>query len=283
MRWFRRGLEATQVDRQKLEAMPDGLWTKCLKCNEILFNRDLEKNLKVCPKCGYHFRLSAQERLASLIDPGSFIEYDAALVSVDPLGFPEYPAKLERDRAKTGLLEAAITGEGTIEGLQTVIGITDSGFLMGSMGSAVGEKIARAMEAAAEKRLPIITICGSGGGARMHEGLLSLMQMAKTTAAASRLQQAGVLFISILTDPSMAGVLASWASVGDIIIAEPGAMIGFTGQRVSKQAQVIKLPPDFQLAEFQLAHGMVDMVVQRNDLKSTLVRLISLFHGENGL
>ncbi len=282
MTWFRRRLKASHTAHQKLEAVPDGLWTKCLKCTEIIFNRDLEKSLKVCPKCGYHFRLSARVRLAGLIDPDTFVEYDAKVVSGDPLGFPEYPAKLARDRAKVGMPEAVVTGEGRIEGLPAAVGITDSGFLMGSMGSAVGEKLARAMEAAASKGLPLVAVCGSGGGARMHEGLFSLMQMAKTTAAAARLHQAGCLFVSVLTDPSMAGVLASWASVGDIIIAEPGALIGFTGQRVSRQAQVIDIPEDFQLSEFQRDHGMVDMVVARGDLKPTLARLISFFHGEKG-
>lgn len=255
-------------------AVPDGIAVKCEECASILLKADWEASLRVCPKCGYHSRLSAAERIDLLCDEGSREEWDADVVSSDPLDFPEYKQKIARDAEKTGLPEAAVTGRASIDERECAIAITDSRFLMGSMGSAVGEKIARAIEKATVGRIPVLTICGSGGGARMHEGILSLMQMAKTSAALARHSQAGLLHISILTDPSMAGVLASFASLGDIVIAEPGAMIGFAGGRVSAQAQVVDVPKDFQTAQFQLESGMVDMVVHRRDLRETVARLL---------
>jgi acetyl-CoA carboxylase carboxyl transferase subunit beta len=255
--------------------VPEGIVTKCPKCRAMLLCADWLRNLRVCPKCDYHFRLSGPERIELLFDPGSFEEFDSALTSADPLGFPEYPEKLKRDAAATGLASAVITGRGLVESIAAVAAVTDSRFLMGSMDSAVGEKVTRAVERATAEGLPVVTVCGTGGGARMHEGILSLMQMAKTSGALARHGAAGLLHISILTDPSMAGVLASWASLGDVILAEPGAMIGFAGLRVSKQAQVLKIPKDFQTSEFQQRHGMVDKVVHRRDLKTLLAFLLA--------
>jgi acetyl-CoA carboxylase carboxyl transferase subunit beta len=260
-------------------AVPDGIAVKCEECSSILLKDEWEAALKVCPKCGHHSRLSAQERIRLLCDEGSFQEWDREVVSSDPLGFPEYRAKLERDAQRTGLAEAAVTGRAAIGAVPCAIAITDSRFLMGSMGSAVGEKVTRAIERATQDQVSVLTICGSGGGARMHEGILSLMQMAKTTAALARHSQRHLLHLSLLTDPSMAGVLASFASVGDIVIAEPGAMIGFAGGRVSAQAQVVDVPKDFQTSEFQLRSGMIDMVVHRRDLRDTIIRILNYLAG----
>jgi acetyl-CoA carboxylase carboxyl transferase subunit beta len=255
--------------------VPEGIVTKCPKCRAMLLCADWLRNLRVCPKCDFHFRLSAPERVDLLFDPETFEQFDPHLASADPLRFPEYPAKLRRDTEKTGLPSAVVTGTGLIESIPAVAAVTDSRFLMGSMDSAVGEKVARAVERATADRLPLVTVCGTGGGARMYEGILSLMQMAKTSGALARHHGAGLLHVSILTDPSMAGVLASWASLGDVILAEPGAMIGFAGLRVSKQAQVLKIPKDFQTSEFQLRQGMIDRVVHRRDLKTLLAFLLA--------
>jgi acetyl-CoA carboxylase carboxyl transferase subunit beta len=274
--WFRgkRSAYSKRSLQQKVEAIPDGLWSKCPKCQELLFIRELEKSLKVCKKCNHHFRLTAPERIALLLDEGSFAERDANLRTIDPLHFPKYDETLARHQSNTGMSEAVLTGEGTLNGLPVSIAVTDSHFLMGSMASVVGERITRAIERAIEREIPVILVSGSGGGARMHEGLLSLMQMAKTSGALARLHQAGLMAIVLLTDPSMAGVMASWASLGDVILAEPGAMIGFTGQRVAEQAQVTKPSADFQTAEFQLKHGMIDMICPRKELKETIGRLL---------
>jgi len=255
--------------------VPEGIVTKCPQCRAMLLCADWVKNLRVCPKCDHHFRLSAPERVELLFDPDTFEEFDASLTSADPLQFPEYAEKLSREREKTGMESAVLTGKGLIAGIPAATAITDSRFLMGSMDSAVGEKVTRAIERATAEQLPIVTVCGTGGGARMHEGILSLMQMAKTTAALARHDAAGLLHISVLTDPSMAGVLASWASVGDVITAEPRAMIGFAGLRVSKQAQVLKIPKDFQTSEFQHRHGMIDIIAHRRDLKDVLAFLLA--------
>jgi acetyl-CoA carboxylase carboxyl transferase subunit beta len=278
--WFRskRSNYSKRTLQAKVEAMPDGLWEQCPKCRELLFIRELEKNLKVCKKCNYHFRLSAKERIALLLDEGTFVERDANLRTTDPLEFPRYDEALARYQNSTGMSEAVLSGEGLLNGLPLSIAVTDSRFIMGSMWAVVGERLTRAIERAIEREIPVLLVSGSGGGARMHEGLLSLMQMAKTSGALARLHQAGLIAIVLLTDPSMAGVMASWGSLGDITLAEPGAMIGFTGQRVSQQAQVTKLPADFQTAEFQLKHGMIDMIVPRKDLKETIAKLL-LFSG----
>jgi acetyl-CoA carboxylase carboxyl transferase subunit beta len=264
--WFRR--------RRPSGELPEGLWTQCPKCRELLFTREWERNLKVCLKCSYHFRLTASERLDLLLDPGSFTERDEALLACDALDFPGYSESLDRNRKKTGLSDAIVSGEGALSGHPLSIAVTDANFMMGSMGSVVGERITRTVERATERGIPTLLISGSGGGARMHEGLLSLMQMAKSSAALARHHQAGLLTVVLLTDPSMGGVSASWGSLGDVILAEPGAMIGFAGLRVSQQAQVHKVPADFQTSEFHLAHGQVDAVVPRKDLKETIARLL---------
>ncbi|MBW3623355.1 MAG: acetyl-CoA carboxylase carboxyl transferase subunit beta [Armatimonadetes bacterium] len=263
--------------RHKPESdLPEGLWSKCERCERIVFVRDLERNLKVCPHCDYHHRLTAWERIEMLTEPGSFSEWDADLRSSDPLGFPEYPEKLEKDRQKTGLTDAAVSGCGSIGAHRVSMGLTDFRFRAGAMNSVVGERLTRAVERAVDERLPVLLVSGTGGGASMYEGILSLMQMPKTSVALARHHDLGLLFISLLTDPTMAGVYASWASLGDLTLAEPGATIGFTGSRVSKQAQahVGRRPANYQTAEFQQDRGMVDRVVPRKDLKATLEKLL---------
>ncbi len=264
------------------DAMPqekETLWIKCPECGEILYARELEKNLNVCRKCSHHFRLSAPERLAITLDEDSFLELDADLDTVDPLSFPEYKDKLARAQEATGLQDAILTGAGAIHGWPVLVGVFEPHFIMGSMGSVVGEKITRLAERAIEKKLPLLLISASGG-ARMQEGVFSLMQMAKTCAAIARLNEAGILYISVLTDPTTGGVTASFATLGDIIIAEPGALIGFAGRRVTEQTLKEKLPPDFQTAEFCLKHGLIDLVAPRQDLKPTLARILSLHSGQ---
>lgn len=267
----------TIVKVAKKKDIPEGLWTKCEECGEIIYNKALEENMKVCPKCNYHFVLTAQERIETLLDAGSYEERDAALRPTDPLLFKgprSYEEKLKQDEADTGLTEACISGRGMIEGKRVIFVVTDSRFIMGSMGSVVGEKIARATELATNLRLPLVIVSGSGGGARMYEGLFSLMQMAKTSAAIAKLHEAGVPYISVLTNPTMAGVMASFASLGDVIIAEPRALIGFTGPRVIEQTIRQKLPPGFQRSEFLLAHGLLDMIIHRKNLKSGIAQII---------
>lgn len=268
----------TVVKVSKKREIPSGLWVKCDECGEIIYNKQLEEAFKVCPKCDYHFVLSAQDRIKLLIDPGSFSEYDPGMISGDPLSFvgvKNYTDKIKEDQATTGLKEAVITGEGLLDAKKVIFGVTDSRFIMGSMGSVVGEKITRAFEKATKEELPMIMVSGSGGGARMYEGMLSLMQMAKTSAAVARHKQAGQLFISLLTNPTMAGVMASFASLGDVIVAEPKALIGFTGPRVIEQTIHQKLPHGFQRSEFLLEHGLIDIVVHRKNLKETLSRLLN--------
>jgi acetyl-CoA carboxylase carboxyl transferase subunit beta len=265
------------IVRLKKREIPDGLWTKCEDCGEVLYNKTLEENLKVCPKCNYHFILGAYDRLQMLIEKDTFLEYDREMESADPLDFKgpkTYKEKLVADQAATGLKDAVVTGEGLIEDTKTVIAVTDSRFIMGSMGSVVGEKLTRAIETATKNRLPVIIVSGSGGGARMYEGMLSLMQMAKTCAALHYHHKEKLPFISVLTNPTMAGVMASFAGVGDVILAEPKALIGFTGPRVIEQTIRQKLPPGFQRSEFLLAHGLIDMIVHRKNLKHTLRQLI---------
>ena len=261
----------------KKKSIPAGLWTKCPHCQNVMFNKSLRENLLVCTKCDFHFIMSAQERIQHLLDPKSFKEADANLKSQDPLGFDgekSYRAKLKQDQKKTGLREACLTGEGKIHGRPCAFGVTDSRFIMGSMGSVVGEKITRIVEVAVKKGLPLVIVSGSGGGARMYEGALSLMQMAKTSAALARLKKTKWPFISILTNPTMGGVMASFSSLGDIIVAEPGALIGFAGPRVIAQTIRQKLPENFQTSEFLLEHGMVDLVVERGKLKDQLSLLL---------
>jgi acetyl-CoA carboxylase carboxyl transferase subunit beta len=270
------------IVRLKKKEIPDGLWAKCEDCSAPLYIKTLEENLKVCPKCNYHFVLSAYERINMLLDKDSFQEHDQGMISSDPLEFKgpkTYKEKLAADQAATGLKEAAVTGEGLLDRKKVMIAVTDSRFIMGSMGSVVGEKITRAIEAATQHRLPIIIVSGSGGGARMYEGMFSLMQMAKTCAALSYHHRQKLAYISVLTNPTMAGVMASFAGIGDVIIAEPKALIGFTGPRVIEQTIRQKLPPGFQRSEFLLEHGLIDKIVQRKELKSTLSQLLDYLSG----
>jgi len=268
------------IVRLKKKEMPDGLWTKCQGCGQPIYNKTLIENFKVCSKCNFHFVLSAWERIELLIDGHTFKEYDKNLLSADPLDFKgtkSYTEKIAHDQEATGLSEAAITGEGLLDSKHIVFGVTDSRFIMGSMGSVVGEKITRATERATEQKLPLVIVSGSGGGARMQEGMFSLMQMAKTSAAISCHHRAGLPYISVLTNPTMAGVMASFAGLGDVIVAEPKALIGFTGPRVIEQTIRQKLPEGFQRSEFLLEHGLIDMIVHRKNLKSTLSQLLDYF------
>ncbi|AMX82634.1 acetyl-CoA carboxyl transferase [Geobacillus subterraneus] len=258
--------------------VPEGVMTKCPQCKKIMYTKELVKNLRVCLSCGYHHPMPARERIASMLDDGSFREYDAGMVSVNPLGFPGYSEKLEEDRRKSGLNEAVVTGEGTLEGHPLVIAVMDSSFRMGSMGSVVGEKIARAVERAREQRMPFLIFTASGG-ARMQEGVLSLMQMAKTSAALKRFSNDGGLFISVMTHPTTGGVSASFASLGDYNFAEPGALIGFAGRRVIEQTVREELPEDFQTAEFLLKHGQLDAVIHRHELKEKLAIVFAIHAG----
>jgi acetyl-CoA carboxylase carboxyl transferase subunit beta len=258
---------------EKKKDMPEGLWIKCPSCGESLFQEALMKNLRVCTQCNYHFTISAPERLASLVDDNSFQEMDTQLDSVDSLGFKGYLDKVKAYQAKTGLQEAVVTGRATIEGIPVLLAIMDFRFLGASMGSVVGEKITRAIEAATAERKPVIVFSASGG-ARMHEGILSLMQMAKTSGALARHSQACLPYFSVLTHPTTGGVTASFATLGDIIIAEPKCMIGFAGPRVVKETTHADLPPGFQTAEFMLQHGLVDQIVARKDMRPTLAKLL---------
>ena len=277
---FQKKPKYTIVRIAKKRDIPQDLWTRCDDCNELIYNKKLDENMRVCHKCNFHFNLGARERVATIVDEGSFKEMDADMESLDPLSFAgpkTYKEKMKKDQELTGLKEAAITGEGAINGIPIVLGVTDSRFIMGSMGSVVGEKLTRAIERATEKKLPLIIVSGSGGGARMYEGLYSLMQMAKTSAALCRHDRAGCVFISVLTNPTMAGIMASFASLGDIIMAEPKALIGFTGPRVIEQTIRQKLPPGFQKSEFLLEHGLIDMIVHRKNMKETISRILTYF------
>ncbi|USB32384.1 acetyl-CoA carboxylase, carboxyltransferase subunit beta [Paenibacillus sp. YPG26] len=276
-----RDTAADQGERPRRE-IPEGLMNKCGSCGVIQYSKELDKNLKVCPNCGYHMRLNAMERIQYVLDEGSFVEYDEDLVSEDPLGFPGYATKLEQQTLKSGLREAVVTGQGTISELPVVVAVMSFDFFTGSMGSVVGEKITRAIEAATESRLPLI-IFSTSGGARMQESILSLMQMAKTSAALSRFNEQGGLYISVITDPTTGGVSASFAMLGDIIIAEPGAVFGFAGRIVIEQTIRQKLPDDFQTAEFNLQHGQLDLVVHRKEMKSTLAKLLELHNVKGGV
>ena len=261
----------------------DSLWVRCEneRCRLLLYVREFENNLKVCHKCEHHAKLSARERLAQLIDDGSLVEHDAGLMAADPLAFSagvSYPQKLAEARAKTGECEAAVAGSAAVDGQPLEVVVLDFGFMGASMGSVVGEKIARAADRACRDRSPLLTVSASGG-ARMQEGIYSLLQMAKTVTALARLGDAGVPHISVLADPTLGGVTASYAGVGDVIIAEQGALVGFAGPRVIEQITKQKLPADAQRAAFLLEHGMVDMVVHRRELRPTLVRLLRLYAG----
>ena len=263
------------VKNEKASDMLIGKWVKCDKCKEILYKEDVHKNFSVCPNCGKHFRLSARRRIKQIADEGTFEEIGADILTKDPLNFDGYLKKIDALKEKTKIEEAVKCGICEIYGEKVVLAVMDGNFMMGSMGSAVGERITLAIETSIEKRLPLIIFCVSGG-ARMQEGIVSLMQMAKTSSALAKHNEAGLLYISVLTDPTTGGVTASFASLGDIILAEPDALIGFAGPRVIEQTIKQKLPEGFQRSEFLLEHGFIDKIVERKDMKNTLYNLIKL-------
>jgi len=276
MAWFKKERQPGEAKKIKI---PEGLWVKCNNCREIIYRKELERNAKVCPKCDYHFPISVEERIAMVVDEGSFSEFDSSLAPLDPLNFRDsakYKDRLKANQEKTGQLDALVIGDGEINHRAVILGVLNFGFMAGSMGSVVGEKLTRGIERAKEKRNPLILFSASGG-ARMQEGILSLMQMAKTSAAIARLQEEKVPYISILTDPTFGGVTASFAMLGDIIIAEPKSLIGFAGPRVIEKTIKQQLPEGFQRAEFLLEHGMIDMIVERKHLRETLIRILSFF------
>lgn len=270
------GKRLPKIMKARKRDIPDGLWLKCPACNEMIFREELDKALGVCPKCGYHFEMSRRDRINMLMDAGTFLEWDKDLYSIDFLGFvgaASYQEKLESNRRKTGEVDAVTCGRGKLNGRDLALGVMDFQFLGASMGSVVGEKITRLIEHGTTERLPVVVVCASGG-ARMYEGMMSLMQMAKTSGALARHLEAGLPYIPVLTHPTTAGVMASFATLGDVIIAEPGALIGFAGQRVIKETIQQDLPPGFQRSEFLLKHGLLDMIVPRQELKSTLSSLL---------
>jgi acetyl-CoA carboxylase carboxyl transferase subunit beta len=274
-------LKKEVAEAEKRVKIPEGLWVKCLRCKEIIYRKEVDRNLKVCPICSYHFRLSAYERIAQLADKGSFKEIGADLQTSDPLSFVDqlsYKERAEKAKEQSQIHEAAVAAHTAIGLFDVVLVVMDFFFMGGSMGTVVGEKFTLAAEEAIKKRIPFICV-SSSGGARMHEGILSLMQMAKTAAAAARVKEEKIPYISILADPTFGGVTASFAMLGDIIIAEPGSLIGFAGPRVIEQTIKQQLPEGFQRAEFQLKHGMIDMIVPRKELKEKLVNIIAFFAG----
>jgi len=275
MAWFKKTKE---IRTDKKGKTPEGLWVKCEGCKEIIYKKEIERNLKICPKCNYHFRISSRERLKLLVDEGSLVEMDEGLMTVDPLHFKDsisYKDRIKENQKNSALKEAVISGDALIKGHPVCLVVMDFSFMGGSMGSVVGEKVARAAERAIENKQPLITVASSGG-ARMQEGIFSLMQMAKVSASIGKLKDNGILYISILCDPTFGGVTASFASLGDIIIAEPKSLIGFAGPRVIEQTIKQPLPDDFQRADFLLAHGMIDLVLDRKNLKETLARIFEL-------
>ena len=260
---------------EKAADMMIGKWVKCERCKEIIYKEELHKNLSVCPNCGKHFRLSSRRRIKQLVDEGTFEEIGKEILTKDPLKFKGYLKKVELLKEKTKIEEAVKCGICEIEGEKLVLGVMDGNFLMGSMGAAVGERITLAIETAIEKKLPLVMFCVSGG-ARMQEGIISLMQMAKTSSALAKFNKEGLLYISVFTDPTTGGVTASFASLGDIILAEPNALIGFAGPRVIEQTIKQKLPEGFQSSEFLLEHGFIDKIVERKDMRETIANLIRL-------
>jgi len=268
----------SQVGTREIKNVPKNIASKCPECKHVHIEKDLSQKLKVCDRCGHHFSLPAKQRLKQIVDEGTFRETDSGLTSIDPLNFPEYAEKLEQVREKSGLNEAVITGFGKVEGTEVGLGIMAPEFMLGSMGSVVGEKITRIINKAREKKTPLI-IFSASGGARMQESIYSLMQMAKTSSALARFSEAGQLYISVLTHPTTGGVTASFAMLGDINIAEPGSLIGFAGPRVIQQTIGQKLPEGFQRAEFLLEHGFIDRIVERKMLKKELALLLKLHEG----
>jgi acetyl-CoA carboxylase carboxyl transferase subunit beta len=279
MAWFKK--EKNKISKRV--KVPEGLWVKCNSCKEIIYRKEVERNLKVCPKCNYHFRISARERISLLADNGSFIEMGQDLVSKDPLNFKDqitYKERLKDSQKKVNIKEAATAGRALIGNHSAILVVLDFAFMGGSMGSVVGEKFVIAAEKAAEEAVPLISVASSGG-ARMHEGIVSLMQMARTSASVAKFKETKLPYISILADPTFGGVSASFAMLGDIIIAEPKSLIGFAGPRVIEQTIKQKLPENFQTAEFLLQHGMIDMIISRKDLKQTIIKLLFLTVGNN--
>ena len=277
--WRKPGVTA----QERRRAFPEGLWTKCPGCSDLLYDKDLDANLKVCPKCGHHFPISARARIDSLLDEDTFTEQDGGLSSVDILqftGVASYVNRLEKYQQATGQKDAVITGVGRLNELEVALGVMDFSFLGGSMGSVVGEKITRLIETATQRRIPLI-IVSTSGGARMYEGMFSLMQMAKTSAALAYHAKARLAYLSVLTHPTTAGVMASYASLGDLIIAEPGAMIGFAGPRVIKDTTQATLPPGFQTAEFLQEHGLIDVIVSRRELRDRLAMYLEFLSGRS--
>lgn len=267
--------EEKRIKNEKASDMLIGKWVKCDNCKEILYKEEVHKNFSVCPNCGKHFRISARRRIKQIADEGTFEEIGADILTKDPLQFEGYLKKVDALKEKTKIEEAVKCGTCKINGEQVVLAVMDGNFMMGSMGSAVGERITLSIETSIKKRLPLIIFCVSGG-ARMQEGIISLMQMAKTSAALAKHNEAGLLYISVLTDPTTGGVTASFASLGDIILAEPDALIGFAGPRVIEQTIKQKLPDGFQKSEFLLEHGFIDKIVERKDMKETLYQIIRL-------
>jgi acetyl-CoA carboxylase carboxyl transferase subunit beta len=271
--------QTTGARQRRKRGVPEGLWLRCDGCGATVFRKTVDEHMGVCPEadCHYHFYVPARKRIEQLLDQDSFEEWYADLASLDPLGFADrqtYPERLRDEQARTGLKEACIVGRGYLRGRALVCGITDSAFIMGSMGSVVGEKLTRAIEQATQLKLPLVVVSGSGGGARMHEGILSLMQMGKVCAALARYDAAGGLFVSVLTNPTMGGVAASFASLGDIVFAEPKALVGFAGPRVVQATCKTELPEGFQTSEFMLAHGFIDRIVARPQLRTEIARVI---------
>ncbi|MBI2412639.1 MAG: acetyl-CoA carboxylase carboxyltransferase subunit beta [Deltaproteobacteria bacterium] len=283
MIWFKKDI-LTNGDEGKSVKVPIGLWVKCENCGEIIYKKEVERNLDVCPKCNYHFRISAHSRLNIVMDEGSFREFDTQMEPIDGLDFRDlkkYKDRIKASQKETRLKDAIVTGEGTINGERACVAVFEFSFMGGSMGSVVGEKIARAVERAIAQRCGAV-IFSSSGGARMQESILSLMQMAKTSAALAKLREAGLPYISVVTDPTMGGVTASFAMLGDVIIAEPRALVGFAGPRVIAETIRQKLPEGFQRAEYLLDHGMIDMIVERKMMKDTLSRLLSMLSQNAG-
>jgi acetyl-CoA carboxylase carboxyl transferase subunit beta len=278
MAWFNKIKDAPADKKVKI---PEGMWVKCSSCKEIIYRKEFEKNLKVCPKCDYHFRIGVKERLSLTVDGGSFSELNPFLAAADPLEFKDtvaYKDRIKTNQEKTSLRDAVTTGFALINKLPVVVAVMDFSFMGGSMGSAVGEKLVRAVEKAMERDCALV-IFSSSGGARMQEGIFSLMQMAKVSAAVARLKETSIPYVSVLTDPTFGGVSASFAMLGDVIIAEPKSLIGFAGARVIQQTINRQLPPDFQQAEFLVLKGMLDMVISRKDMKSTLTRILKMLRG----
>lgn len=275
---FKKNIRKKQTNYEPID-IPDGLFVKCDQCGAAIYEKALEANYSICPYCEYHFRMGAKKRLSLIIDQGTFQEINAQIQSTNPLNMDDYQDKLEKGKKLSGLNEAFLCGQATLVGIPLAIGILDSNFMMGSMGSAVGEKVTRLIEFATDKKLPLV-IFSASGGARMQEGILSLMQMAKTSAALEYFDKKGLLYISVLTNPTTGGVAASFASLGDINIAEKSSLIGFAGARVIKQTIRQELPDGFQTDTFQLEHGQVDLIVHRKDMRKTLYKLLQLHQGK---